>query len=189
MATRKKNSDERLRKTAGEDRAHADRQNADLERENATGLSLDQEERRRMFREEWLQEALPKPPDILGWHTCWLSTTNSYDPIHKRLRLGYVPVRPSEIPGFEKLVTRSADYGDCVTCNEMILFKIPVKIWQEIMEEFHHYMPMEEEGKIRAQVDQLKEGMRDQRGNQVRVFEEDGMREIGVSRKAPTFTP
>jgi len=56
------------------------------------------EERRRMFRSEWLQEALPTPPEIPGYHLCWLSSTNQYDPIHKRMRLGYEPVKPKNYP-------------------------------------------------------------------------------------------
>jgi len=59
------------------------------------------QERRKMWSDEWTQSALPKVPEIPGWHLCWLSTTNAYDSIDKRMRLGYVPVMADEFPGFE----------------------------------------------------------------------------------------
>jgi hypothetical protein len=46
-----------------------------------------------MWKDEWTQSALPNAPLIPGWHVCWLSTTNSYDSIDKRVRLGYIPVK------------------------------------------------------------------------------------------------
>lgn len=56
------------------------------------------QERRKMWSDEWTQTALPKTPDLPGWHLCWLSTTNSYDSIDKRIRLGYIPVKSEEFP-------------------------------------------------------------------------------------------
>ena len=57
-----------------------------------------------MWSEEMTQSALPKLPSMDGWHLCWLSTTNSYDSIDKRMRLGYVPVKSDELPGYEETV-------------------------------------------------------------------------------------
>ena len=42
------------------------------------------DERRKMWKDEWTQSALPTVPDIKGWHLCWLSTTNSYDTLVQR---------------------------------------------------------------------------------------------------------
>ena len=67
-------------------------------RQSADESLASSRERRRMFRDEWIQESLPKPPGIPGFHLCWLSSTNGYDPIHKRLRMGYTPVKPEEVP-------------------------------------------------------------------------------------------
>ena len=30
------------------------------------------EERRKMWKDEWTQRALPDVPEIPGWHLCWL---------------------------------------------------------------------------------------------------------------------
>ena len=70
----------------------------DSERGSATEKLASAQERRRMFSSEWIQESLPKPPDIPGFHVCWLSTTNGYDPIHKRMRMGYEPVKVEDVP-------------------------------------------------------------------------------------------
>ena len=78
-----------------------DRSSEDASRRAPEEQFISTQERRRMWSEEWTQSALPKVPDIPGWHLCWLSTTNSYDSIDKRIRLGYVPVKADELPGFD----------------------------------------------------------------------------------------
>ena len=68
-----------------------DRDNGEVSRQPPEERFISSQERRRMWSEEWTQSALPKLPTMDGWHLCWLSTTNSYDSIDKRMRLGYVP--------------------------------------------------------------------------------------------------
>ena len=111
------------------------------------------EERRKMFRSEWLQEALPTPPEIPGYHLCWLSSSNQYDPIHKRMRLGYEPVKADELPGFEHLKVKAGEHVGFVACNEMLLYKLPMDIYQQLMTELHHNAPLEEQEKIKVQQD------------------------------------
>lgn len=142
-------------------------------------------ERRRMFK-EFSQEALPTPPARPGWHYVWLSTTNQYDPIYKRLRMGYVPVKAEEIPDFDHYRVKSGEYEGCISMNEMILFQIPQEIYQEIMEEYHHYRPMEEEERIKVNaVDSLK----DSRGKKLGDFDQDddGFRNLSSNTKPPVF--
>lgn len=143
------------------------------------------EERRRMFRSEWVQEALPTPPEIPGFHLCWLSTTNQYDPIHKRLRMGYTPVKAEEIPGFENYRVKAGEQEGFVACNEMVLYKMPEEIYQEIMAEMHHYAPMDEQEKIKVQQDQLLNA-KDSNGKRLGQVEGDGM-EFDLSKQAPVF--
>ena len=85
-------------------------------------------ERLEAFRDKWQNSALPDlPPGILpGFHLCWLSTTNNYDSIDKRMALGYEPVKASELgKGFEALGKMSSGkFEGCISCNEMVLFKI-----------------------------------------------------------------
>ena len=177
--------DDRLKKdtTAGgrESRASQDRQRADA----TTQLASDQE-RRRMFRNEWTQESLPKPPDIPGFHVIWLSTTNGYDPIHKRQRMGYSPVMIDEVPGFENYKVKAGEQTGYIACNEMLLYKIPEDIYQSIMEELHHFAPQDEADKIRIQADNL--GPRDSKGRSLGDIEGDGIRELDKPMPVPVFT-
>jgi hypothetical protein len=90
--------DKRLKKNTSAGREN--RGVNDLDRGPIEDSLVSSDERRKMFRSEWMQEALPNPPAIPGFHLCWLSTTNQYDPIHKRVRLGYTPVKAEDVkPG------------------------------------------------------------------------------------------
>jgi len=139
------------------------------------------QERRRMWSEEWTQSALPKTPEIPGWHVCWLSTTNSYDTIDKRMRLGYVPVAQEEVPGFENYRVKSGEHVGFVSCNEMLLFKIPMDVYQDVMTQMHHELPNDEADKIRVQVEQLQGQAQDSNGRSLAEIEGDGLRQL--SRK------
>jgi len=179
-------SDERLKKdlTAG---GRESRDTQDSKRTAADEELASAQERRRMFRSEWVQEALPKPPEIPGYHLCWLSTTNQYDPIHKRLRMGYEPVKASEVPGFENLKVKAGENAGFISCNEMVLYKMPMDIYQDIMTELHYNAPREESEKIRVQVEQLQSA-RDNNGKRLGSIEGDGYNALDVSVPVPTFT-
>ena len=144
------------------------------------------QERRRMFSDEWTQSALPKLPEMPGWHLCWLSTTNSYDSIDKRIRLGYVPVKTEEIPGFENFRVKAGEHAGFIACNEMLLFKLPMEVYQDIMLHLHHEKPMEESEKIRVQLENLQ-GARDSSGRSLGRVEGEGFGEIERSVPTPVF--
>ena len=153
MAEEKKASgpiggDDRLQKTTSRD----DRSSADAERVNKDGTALTLEERRKMIRQEWTQDVLPTPPTIPGWHLCWLSTTNSADPIYKRMQKGYTPVRVDELKGFLHTQVTEGEFEGCVSCNEMILFKIEEVLYQDIMMYLHHELPLGEEELLKANI-------------------------------------
>lgn len=147
------------------------RSQEDAARSSDEGTHLTVEQRRMSFRDEFRQEALPHVPGIPGWHLCWLSTTSSYDPIHKRMRLGYVPVRVEELVGFDSLKMKSGEFEGCISCNEMLLFKVPQEVYQEIMQEFHHYLPAEEEEALRARL--VDNSAVDSRGKKLGQVTED----------------
>ena len=155
--------DSRLRKDgAGDPMQRGDAALAgDAERINsADGTVMTREERRRLIRSEWQQSVLPTPPEIPGFHTCWLSTTNSSDTIHRRLKVGYILVRKDEFSGFDierGVQSANSQYADYVCCNEMVLGKIPMETYQDAMAAFHHYQPQEEEHAIRARVQSQSE--------------------------------
>jgi hypothetical protein len=144
--------DDRLKKESGAS-VRGSRDNADSSRVNQDGMTLSAAERRRMLRQEWVQEILPTPPDMPGFHLCWVSTTNSTDPIHNRIKLGYLPVKASEIPGFEQYtVSGGGQFDGCIACNEMLLFKLPMQVYNDLMTIYHHDMPLEQEQAIRERV-------------------------------------
>ena len=92
------------------DKSRESRAQEDVSRMAPEESFASSQERRRMFRSEFTQEALPTPPEIPGFHLCWLSTTNQYDPIHKKLRLGYIPVKAEELPGFENFKVKAGEH-------------------------------------------------------------------------------
>jgi hypothetical protein len=165
-----------------------DRENGEANRIAPEEKFISAQERRRAWSEEMTQSALPKLPHIDGWHLCWLSTTNSYDSIDKRMRLGYVPVKSDELPnGYEDYRVKSGEHVGYISCNEMLLFKLPMDIYQEVMLYQHHERPREEAEKIRVQVENLQ-GQRDSNGRPLLMVEGEGIGSIEKqSNQLPTF--
>lgn len=173
--------DSRLAKSVESSREGRD--NSDVERNTQDGTSFTMSERRAMLREKMNQEILPTPPKVGGWHFCWLSTTNNADPIYKRMQLGYEPVKASEIPGFAtQHQINGGEFDGCVACNEMILFKIPEELYQEIMLINHHEKPLEEEQMIRQNA---TKGEHDSSGRS--LTETVGFGGLGRKVATPTF--
>ena len=165
-----------------------DRENGESSHRAPEEKFISTQERRRMWSEEWTQSALPKLPEMDGWHLCWLSTTNSYDSIDKRMRLGYVPVKADEMPGFDDYRVKSGEHVGYISCNEMLLFKLPMDIYQEVMVHMHHDKPREEAEKIRVQVENLQ-GQRDSNGRPLVSVEGEGIGSIEQQpNKVPTFS-
>jgi len=158
----------------------------DLSRAAPEEKFVSAQERRKMWSDEWTQSALPKLPEMNGWHLCWLSTTNSYDSLDKRIRLGYVPVQADEFPGFDNYRVKAGEHVGFVACNEMILCKIPEDIYQDIMLQMHHEAPMEEADKIRVQIENLQ-GSRDSSGKSLGQVEGEGFGQFDQSVRTPVF--
>ena len=131
-------------------------------RGTASSDDIARRERLDAFRDKWANSALPDlPPGIIpGFHLCWLSTTNTYDSIDKRMALGYEPVKASELgKGFEALGKMSSGkFEGCVSCNEMVLFKLPEDVYQEVMRMLHLEDPLEHQRNITAQVRDTAQG-------------------------------
>ena len=134
----------------------ADRVAEVKERNTASEEDIQRRERIDAFRDKWANSALPEIPQdaVPGFHLCWLSTTNQYDSIDKRIALGYEPVKAAELgKGFETLGKMSSGkFEGCVSCNEMVLFKIPEEIYQEVMRMLHLEDPLEHQRNITASV-------------------------------------
>jgi len=184
MTTDDKFGDARLKKNSGGE-TRGPRDNADADRVQ-DGTALSAEQRRRLMRQEWVQEVLPKSPEIPGFHQCWVSTTNSTDPIHKRIQMGYTPVKASEVPGFDHYTINGGQFDGCIACNEMILFKIPNQVYQDLMTIYHYDIPLEQEQTIR---DNIENSMRDvdSEGRKLGTVE-GGFNELGKSlARTPHF--
>ena len=165
-----------------------DRDNGEAGRQAPEDKFISAQERRKMWSEEWTQSALPKLPEMDGWHLCWLSTTNSYDSIDKRIRLGYVPVKSDELPGYENYRVKSGEHVGYISCNEMLLFKLPMDVYQEVMTVMHHDKPREEAEKVKVQMESLQ-GQRDSNGRPLLSVEGEGIGSIEQQpNKLPVFS-
>jgi hypothetical protein len=99
-------TDERLKKTS--DPARESR--AALDRAAKEARELSDDDRVEMFRQQFFQSALPDLPKIPGYHSCWLTTTNPRDSIQGRMRLGYEPIKPEDVPGWEYATIKTGEY-------------------------------------------------------------------------------
>ncbi len=168
--------DERLKKSDDnrESRAATDRPAAE-------DRALSETERVEMFRQQFFQSALPDLPKLPGWHTCWLTTTNPRDSIQARLRLGYEPIKPEDVPGWEYASIKQGEWQGFVGVNEMLAFKLPMSLYQAYMKEAHHDAPLREEEKLTDTADFMAQQARASGSN---LLIGDGNSELGKDRKA-----
>jgi len=177
--------DSRLKRSLS-DGGRESRASLDSSREAPEEKFVSAEERRKMWKDEWTQSALPAIPEIKGWHLCWLSTTNSYDSIDKRIRLGYVPVKAEEVPGMDSNKVKAGEHVGFIACNEMLLYKIPMEMYQDVMAHFHHEAPLEDANKIRLQAEQVQG--RDSSGKPLGRVEGEGLEGIDKPIPTPVFS-
>lgn len=168
-------TDERLKKHADEGREN--RQMTD--RVITENREVSESERVEMFRQNLFQSSLPDLPDLPGWHMCWLTTTNSRDSIQMRIRLGYEPVKPEDVPGWEYASLKTGDWQGFIGVNEMLAFKLPISLYEKFMMEAHHDAPNREEGKLRDTADFLAQQAE---GSGSNIVQGDGSKSLGESR-------
>jgi len=174
------NLDERLKKTAGEDRL--DR--ASKERNVTENREISDEDRLVMFRQQFWQSALPDLPKINGYHVCWLTTNNPRDTIQARIRLGYEPITAADIPGWDHASLKTGEYAGMIGVNEMLAFKLPIPLYQRYMHEAHHAMPLEEESKLQETADYIRDQAQSMGAN---VSVGDGIQDLRIKVPNPTF--
>jgi len=164
-------TDERLKKELG-----VGRQSREMEDRQVTeNREVTDDDRLEMFRAQLFNDALPDLPNIPGYHMCWLTTTNPRDPIHRRMQLGYEPIKAAEVPGMEFASIKTGEWAGMIGVNEMIAFKLPETLYQRFMQEAHHDAPLREENKLA----ETAEIMRQQaEGSGSTLFEGDGMMEM-----------
>lgn len=176
-------ADDRLKKELSVDRrprATADRrvtEDREMEdRQVSERRDISDDDRLEMFRYQLFNDALPNLPTIPGWHLCWLTTTNNRDAIARRVMLGYEPVKPSEVPGFEYATVTTGEWAGHIAVNEMLAYKLPMSLYLRYMQEAHHDAPAREEQKLADVANELRR-QAEAAGSQ--VFQGDGTAELG----------
>ena len=170
-------TDERLKKSAGEDRENR----AMKDRTVTQNREISDDERVEMFRQQFFQSSLPDLPKIPGWHMCWLTTTNPRDSIQMRMRLGYEPVKPEDVPGWEYATLKTGDWAGFIGVNEMLAFKLPISLYEKFMLEAHHNAPLREEEKLTDTAEFLEQQARSSK-SKLQIGE--GNKEMGQDREA-----
>lgn len=189
------NEDERLSKreplsVARRNREADDRnttENRGLEDREATEKrEISDEERLEMFRMQLFNDVLPDIPPIKGYHICWLTTTNPRDSIQKRMRLGYEPVKPEDVPGagLEYATLKTGEHAGLIGVNEMVAFKLPESLYQMYMAEAHYHDPRRQEEGIMAQLDGYHNQAEQDGGA---IVEDEGFR--AMREAAPRLVP
>jgi hypothetical protein len=163
--------DERLKKELGASR----RSRAMDDRSVTERRDVSDDDRLRMFQNQLFNDALPDLPEIPGYHVCWLTTTNPRDSIHRRMQLGYEPVKPEDVPGMEFATLKTGEWQGFVAVNEMLAFKLPMSLYEKFMQEVHHDAPAREEGKLADTADFLRDQAERDGG---RLIEGDGLSEL-----------
>lgn len=170
--------DERLKKELSASRRSRESQ----DRAVSENREVSESDRLEMFRQQLFNDALPDLPQIPGYHVCWLTTTNPRDSIHRRMQLGYEPIKGHEIPGMEYATLKTGEWAGMVGINEMIAFKLPLSLYYKFMKEAHHDAPLREEASLTARADALKEQA--ERDNS-RISEGDGFTDLRRYQPAP----
>ena len=170
-------SDERLKKSAGENRESR----AIQDRVVVENREISDEERVEMFRAQFFQSSLPDLPKMPGWHSCWLTTTNPRDSIQTRIRLGYQPIKPEDVPGWEYATLKTGDWQGFIGVNEMLAFKLPMSLYEKFMQEAHHDAPLREEEKLADTAEFMEQQAR---ASKSKLIIGEGNSELGQARKA-----
>lgn len=151
-------TDERIRRTpAGasrEDRAMEDRA-VTQDRE------FNEADRFAMLRASLHEDQLPRLPEIPGWHFCWVSTLNARDNPQTRIMKGWELVKASDLKGYQVSTVKSGELQGAVSVNEMILMKIPQEVHDADMRFFHKIRPAEEEARLQAPLDAIRQAAKE----------------------------
>jgi hypothetical protein len=101
------------------------------------------------------------------------------------MRLGYEPVKPEDVPGWEYATIKTGEYVGMIGVNEMLAFKLPMRLYETYMREAHFAAPLREDEKLQAMVDQMKDGIMAAGGA---IIEGDGMRDLRQAPGEAVFT-
>jgi len=97
-----------------------------------------------------------------------------------RIRLGYEPVKPADVPGWEYASLKTGDWAGFIGVNEMLAFKLPISLYEKFMMEAHHDAPNREEGKLTETAEFLAQQAN---GEGSSIVQGDGNKGLGVERQ------
>jgi len=81
---------------------------------------------------------------------------------------------------------KAGEHAGFISCNEMLLYKIPMEMYQDVMAHFHHEAPLEDANKIRLQAEQAVG--RDSSGKPLGRVEGEGIDFLDKPTPVPVFT-
>lgn len=174
MAKRKTN-DARLTRSEGDGRDDRAMQSRAI----TQSKELSDQQRIDEFRQQTFQSALPDIPPIEGYHVIWLTTENPRDTIPARMRMGYEPIKPEDVPGWEMASMKSGEWEGCIGINEMVAFKLPIHLYEAYMKQNHYDAPNYEEEKLTTATRDAEEQASQLSRKAVSFELEDGQAELG----------
>lgn len=143
----------------------------------------------RRYRVSLSSNILPALPKLEGYHVCWVppESNNIYDTVDYRKGIGYSIVKQEEIPNFTSPSNRAGQYEGCVSHNELIMMKLPLKLYQMYAMDTHHTQPNEQERVIKQNIVNLQ----DPEGKNVArdLHEMSGINRLARKTKDPVFQP
>lgn len=122
-------------------------------------LEMSDEEILRRFKVSLTSNIIPTAPEISGYHLCWVPvhSNNHYDTVEFRQQVGYSVVKPEEVPKFSSGANRSGEIEGTVSHNELVLMKIPNRLYQIYMKDSHHTQPLEQERVIKQTITSMED--------------------------------
>lgn len=158
-----------------------------LEREFSEDPDFAEDERLELFLETQHQTVLPNLPIMDGYHVCWLTTSNPRDSIQWRQSIGYELLLAEHCPQWKGVSANVGGVYGCVSVNEMVAARISISLYNKLMKAVGHYLPLQEEQKLRSQTDSLA-----QRARQRNLEVQEGDGTAGIVQRAerpiPVFT-
>jgi hypothetical protein len=100
------------------------------------------------------------------------------------MRLGYEPVKPEDIPGWEATSIKTGEWTGFIGVNEMLAFKLPLSLYEKYMQEAHHDAPLRELEKLSDTADFMKQ-QAESTGSH--MYEGDGMQDLRQNRGRAQF--
>jgi hypothetical protein len=176
--------DDRVKKPS--DPGRSDRASDD--RSVTERVELSDAQRVEFFQKQFQDAALPKLPDIPGYHVCWLTTTNPRDTVQNRLRLGYELIKSEDVPGWTYHTQKTGEWEGCVGVNEMIAAKIRTDLHLLMMKAVHHDAPRAEEERMAETARAIRERLQSGSGSEPQIYEGDGYEELRKAPAQPRFT-